>query len=184
MRAPRNGGGDVVRWGGVASLGHVIVGLAAGRRLAGDGPGRSLALAMAGMVALSLLPDLDVVAFRLGIPYEAPFGHRGASHSLVAAALVGLVVGLWRPRVGAMAGLVVASHGLLDALTDGGHGVALLWPWDEARIFAPWRPLPVAPIGRGMVSTRGLAVMATEALWFAPLAIYALWPRRGRGRVG
>ena len=26
---------------------------------------------------------------------------------------------------------VVASHGLLDTLTDGGRGVALLWPFDE-----------------------------------------------------
>ena len=30
-------------------------------------------------VALSILPDLDVLAFRFGIPYAAPFGHRGAT---------------------------------------------------------------------------------------------------------
>jgi membrane-bound metal-dependent hydrolase YbcI (DUF457 family) len=38
--------------------------------------------------ALSLAPDLDVIAFRFGIPYSAPFGHRGAAHSILVA-LVG-----------------------------------------------------------------------------------------------
>ena len=69
-------------------------------------------------------------------------------------------------------------HGLLDALTDGGLGVALAWPWSDARIFAPWRPLPVAPIGGGLLSLRGARVMALETLVFAPLLLYGLWPRR------
>jgi inner membrane protein len=135
--------------------------------------------------ALSLLPDLDVIGFRLGIPYGAPFGHRGATHSVAAAAAVTTVVVLpailrGRPALGlgVRTFVAVASHGLLDALTDGGKGVALLWPWSLHRYFAPWRPIPVAPIGSAMLSMRGLHVAALEALMFLPLLVYALWPRQ------
>ena len=38
-----------------------------------------------------MLPDLDVVAFALHIPYAHAFGHRGASHSLFFAFLLGLL---------------------------------------------------------------------------------------------
>jgi inner membrane protein len=76
--------------------------------------------------------------------------------------------------------LVIASHGLLDALTDGGLGAALLWPFSDERFFAPWRPLPVAPIGARFWSGRGLAVLAVELCWFGPLAAWTLWPRGRR----
>jgi inner membrane protein len=82
-------------------------------------------------------------------------------------------------RAGAIATLVVASHGLLDALTDGGLGVAVFWPFSNERFFAPWRPLPVAPIGARFWSGRGLAVVAVELCWFAPLV---LWTLLGAGR--
>src|SRR5207245_11432948 len=42
-------------------------------------------------VAASILPDLDVLAFRLGVPYDSPLAHRGLSHSLLFAALVALL---------------------------------------------------------------------------------------------
>jgi inner membrane protein len=160
----------------MAALGHIAVGVAAGRLATGT-PGWKPALAFS---ALSLLPDLDVIAFRFGIPYAAPLGHRGATHSFAFAALVGLLAWVLfkHRRLALLAGLVVASHPLLDALTDGGLGVALLWPLEGARYFAPWRPLPVAPIGLGMLSPRGLFVVATEAIAFAPLWFYAWWPRR------
>jgi inner membrane protein len=74
--------------------------------------------------------------------------------------------------------LAVGSHGLLDALTDGGLGAALLWPFSNARLFAPVRPLPVAPIGTGMLSSRGLYVVVVEFIAFLPCWAYALWPRR------
>ena len=31
----------------------------------------------------SVIPDVDVVAFKFGIPYESQWGHRGFTHSLV-----------------------------------------------------------------------------------------------------
>lgn len=170
----------------MASIGHIAVGLAAGRACEGHGVTTSPWRLMLGLTALSLLPDADVIAFVLRIPYEAPWGHRGASHSLVFAMAIAAMVALVWPALGRQHSLrwfgvvfgVVASHGLLDALTDGGLGAALLWPVTDARYFAPWRPLPVAPIGRGLLSMRGLRVMAFETLLFAPFVLYALWPRR------
>lgn len=137
------------------------------------------------LVILSCLPDADVIAFALGIPYRAPFGHRGAFHSLTFAAFCGLLLGvvagrcrLPAVRLGVVGGAVMATHGLLDTLTDGGLGIALLWPFTNARYFAPWRPIPVAPIGARLFSPYGLGLMAHECVLFSPLFIVGLWPRR------
>jgi inner membrane protein len=54
----------------------------------------------------------------------------------------------------------------------------LLWPFTNARYFARWRPIPVAPIGEGMLSSRGGRVVLTELLQFGPVLLWALWPRR------
>ncbi len=160
----------------MASFGHIAVGLAAGRLYR---PERPLPW-MVAFSALSLLPDADVIAFVLRIPYEAPLGHRGASHSVAFAALCGLVAcGLSRSgRLARFVGLVVLSHPALDMLTDGGLGCALLFPFSTERLFWPWRPIPVAPIGAGMLSTRGLWVVAVEVVLFAPLLFAASWKRR------
>lgn len=165
----------------MASIGHVAVGMVAARR-EGGGIRRMVLWSM-----LSLLPDADVIAFRLRIPYGAPFGHRGASHSLVAALVVACLIAALTPRarrvsVGLLAFAVVASHGLLDTLTDGGRGVALLWPFSTERFFAPFRPIPVAPIGARLLSPRGLYVMMVETVIFSPLIVFALWPKR-KGRA-
>jgi inner membrane protein len=80
-------------------------------------------------------------------------------------------------RIGVLFAAVMATHGLLDALTDGGLGAALAWPVSDERFFAPWRPIPVAPIGAGMVSRRGLEVVVTEVVLFFPLLAVWLWPR-------
>ncbi|MCB9797352.1 MAG: metal-dependent hydrolase [Alphaproteobacteria bacterium] len=160
----------------MASLLHVAVGAAAGRLHAGRRSWR----ASAAFAALSMLPDADVVAFALGIPYAHPFGHRGASHSIAFALGVGALALLAtrRGRTALLVAGVVLSHPLLDALTDGGLGVALWWPWDEARVFAPWRPIPVAPIGAAFLSPRGLRVALAEALPSLPLLALALLPAR------
>jgi inner membrane protein len=63
-------------------------------------------------------------------------------------------------------------------MTDGGLGVALLWPFTMRRYFLPWRPIPVAPIGMAFFSVPGLRVAAVELLEFAPFLLYAFWPRR------
>lgn len=142
-----------------------------------------------------MLPDGDVMAFSFGIPYEDMFGHRGLTHSLFFAVVVGaaatwhllhrpasdshrpapdshrLVLFLWFTAV-------TASHGLLDALTNGGRGIAFFAPFSDHRYFFPWRPIQVSPIGMGFFSPRGLRVLASEAGWiWVPSAIIAVSAR-------
>jgi len=137
--------------------------------------------------ALSLAPDLDVIAFRFGIRYSAPFGHRGAAHSILVALVLASVAafatpltadGWTRSRLWLLCAVVAVSHGMLDTLTDGGLGIALFWPFSNRRYFAPWTPIPVAPIGARMFTPRGVRVVLIEALQFAPLLVWSLWPRR------
>lgn len=169
------------------SIGHVAVGLAAAH-------GASLTTRQRVLLSLlfsaaALLPDLDVVGFAFGVRYGAPWGHRGASHSLFFALVLALAatpvsarLAIAPLRLFAWLLLVFASHGLLDALTDGGRGIALLWPFTNERFFAPLRPIPVAPIGVRFFSARGLHVALAELLLFAPFFVYGLWPRARRAR--
>src|SRR5262252_2386572 len=106
----------------MASIGHVAVGLAAGRAHAGPDERPSWP-ALIGWSALSLLPDVDVVGFMRGVSYGAPWGHRGATHSLTLAVVGGVFIGLAAPwfkrpvaRTMAFAVVVLASHGLLDTM--------------------------------------------------------------------
>ncbi|GAA0468103.1 metal-dependent hydrolase [Parasphingorhabdus litoris] len=129
-------------------------------------------------IAFSMLPDADVIGFGLGIDYADSWGHRGASHSLLFAAIAALLAtALIRPDRYLLVGLFLfasmASHGLLDTLTNGGLGTALFWPWDEARHFAPFTPVAVSPIGiSDFLSTRGMKVLQSEAIWiWIPLAV-------------
>jgi inner membrane protein len=169
----------------VASIGHVAVGLAAARS---SHQGRALRWpSLLFWSALSLLPDIDVVGFLRGVPYGAPWGHRGATHSLTLAVVGGIVTGLaargrgpgarWfkRPmfQTMAFATIVLASHGLLDTMTDDGLGIALLWPFSLARYFAPWQPIPVAPIGADFFTLDGATVALTEVALFLPLWLFA-----------
>jgi len=66
----------------MASIGHVAVGMAAAKHFTAREPSGlgKLLRTMVAFSALSLLPDIDVIGFPLGVPYGAPFGHRGASH--------------------------------------------------------------------------------------------------------
>ena len=145
-------------------------------------------------VACAMAPDLDVLAFRFGIPYEHPLGHRGLWHSIPFAALFAALLTLAifvRPRAGASRlatwiylFLATASHGLLDTFTNGGLGVALLAPFDNHRFFAPFRPIEVSPLGLGaFFSARGADVVLSELVWvWAPCALLAwvcLQLRRG-----
>ncbi|SRR6266545_4273063 len=138
------------------------------------------------LVGSAVLPDADVIGFALGIDYGDLLGHRGLSHSLLFAALWSLLVVLWEFRAvtrrskqwWALFGLfflATASHGVLDALTNGGLGVAFFSPFDTTRYFFPWRPINVSPIGVGrFFNGRGAAVIASELLWiWLPLSV--LW---------
>lgn len=140
---------------------------------------------MAWWSLLALAADVDVIGFALGVEYGDPWGHRGATHSIVLALAAATALGLAAPKLRLpllrswwIASIVLVSHGLLDTLTDGGLGCALLWPFDPTRYFAPWRPIPVAPIGLAYLSPDGFFVAATELILFAPLVLFALRPTR------
>ncbi|CTP88833.1 hypothetical protein XTALMG727_2512 [Xanthomonas translucens pv. arrhenatheri LMG 727] len=145
--------------------------------LAADRERISMRLLGAG-IAASMLPDLDMVAFALHIPCADAFGHRGASHWLLFAAVLGVLGALLhRPlRAGALQAatwtlVCTVSRPLLDALSCGGHGVALARPWREQRWFARWRPIRVAPFANGLFGARGMATPWPEVRWvWLPLA--------------
>ena len=131
------------------------------------------------------LPDLDGVGFWLGVPYESAFGHRGFTHSLFFAALLAASVALLafrdgsadtRPRQLWLAFFfATASHGVLDAMTTGGGGIAFFAPFVNERYFFPWRPILVSPMSvRRFFSARGMAVLASELVWvWIPAAVVA-----------
>ncbi|MDR2957934.1 MAG: metal-dependent hydrolase [Stenotrophomonas sp.] len=174
--------------------------------------GRIPAWLLAAGVVAAMLPDADVLAFALHIPYADAFGHRGASHSLLFASVMAALAAVLaffgsgrpgsaqhgpgsrrpgsavscqprvapttaRPTVASTVQAAVfvficaASHPLLDAMTSGGLGVALAWPWSEQRFFAPWRPIRVSPFAPQFFSARGLATLLSELRWvWLPLA--------------
>ncbi|MCX2738710.1 metal-dependent hydrolase [Pontibacter anaerobius] len=136
-------------------------------------------------ILCTILPDADVVMFKFGVPYEHMFGHRGFSHSLVFALLLGIAVTavFYRgTKLTSKPGLLLilffslctASHILLDALTNGGLGVAVFAPFDDTRYFLPWRPIQVSPIGvRNFFSQWGWRVIKSELVWVGlPALLY------------
>ncbi len=128
-------------------------------------------------VLCCLLPDVDVLGLVMGIPYDHVLGHLGITHSMVFAIMVGIVM----PRIltsgfscsayrywtlAVYFFLVTLSHGVLDAFTDGGLGIAFFAPFDVTRYFFPWRPIAVSPIGISQFFSHwGLSVLLTEGIW-------------------
>src|SRR5690349_19969775 len=80
--------------------------------------------------------------------------------------------------------LVTASYGVLDAMTNGGLGVAFFSPFNNRRYFLPWRPIVVSPLTASrFFIAQGLAVLQNELLWiWAPSVVFALlvWMFRRR----
>ncbi len=154
-----------------SALGHLAAGAAAGYSY----PGSRGFLYWSCILGLALLPDLDVLAFTLGIPYAHPLGHRGFSHSLIFAVLASFILYRFlislqtmpeRRRLFLALFLSALTHPLLDALTSGGLGVALFSPFSNQRYFLPWRPIQVSPLGiEAFFGEWGRRVIFSEARW-------------------
>jgi len=185
---------------------HAIAGATLGLS-ADPGVRRKLAFWLAVLLGSSL-PDVDVIGFSLGIHYGDLWGHRGMTHSLLFAAIVAFSMAAYitarhqpaavptgshqavgkflegRVRLILLFFVIVASHGVLDALTNGGLGVAFFSPFDPTRYFFPYRPIRVSPIGTGaFFSERGWLVLQSEILWvWIPAFVLALciWWARAR----
>ena len=165
-------------------ISHAAVAAAAGIAFAPQGvPTRFWPLA----IACSVIPDADVVAFAFGIPYHHIFGHRGFFHSLIFALILSLIVtAVFFREETLFSGrwcfytifffLVTATHGILDAFTNGGLGIALFSPFSNERYFFPWTPIAVSPIGiKAFLSTRGWLVLKSEFFWvWLPVSILAV----------
>ena len=137
-------------------------------------------------IICSTLPDADVIGFSFGIPYESFWGHRGFSHSLLAALLIGMIITIifYSTIILSKKGILLilfftlatASHAVLDAMTTGGLGIAFFSPWDDTRHFFKWRPIQVSPIGiENFFSKWGLRVIMSELIYiFIPGTIYII----------
>lgn len=179
-----------------ALAGATLAGLCAPRPL--RAPGMAGWLLLCG--AAAMLPDLDVITFKLGIPYASPWGHRGVSHSLTLALIAGGLLaafgrrwweqlGLGPLRAFVVLSLAVASHALLDMWTDATHGPALAMPWHQGRFLFDWRPIEGSPLTPSRwLGPKGLRVLSSELLyvWLPCLLLWmarAAW-LRGRGEGG
>jgi inner membrane protein len=129
----------------------------------------------------SVIPDLDVVGFKFGVRYNEMLGHRGLTHSIFFAAVLGVLLTFFLAEHHQRARLLVfiflflstLSHAILDAMTNGGLGVAFFAPFQNDRYFFPWRPIQVSPIGIAQFfSGWGLRVLWSELKWvWLPSAI-------------
>ncbi len=131
------------------------------------------------------MPDLDVVSFIFRIPYKSAFGHRGISHSIAFAVAIAFLA-FWalpsrcreipaRRWLWTYLFLATVSHGVLDAFTNGGRGIAFFAPFDYDRYFFPVTPIEVSPLGVGFFSRRGFAVLLSEIQWvWLPSLLFAL----------
>ncbi|HEX2055767.1 MAG TPA: metal-dependent hydrolase [Nitrospiraceae bacterium] len=128
-------------------------------------------------------PDADVLGFAFGVPYGHLWGHRGMTHSLLFASLLAVAVtyatrsSFGHPPFNRWLYFffATASHGLSDAVTNGGLGVALFAPFDATRYFFPFRPVIVSPLGvQEFFSPIGVRVLISEAIWiWLPCLVFA-----------
>ena len=136
-------------------------------------------------VVCAAIPDVDVISFSFGIGYGEPMGHRGFTHSILFAIILATLFTAFafprdrwdasRLKLWLYFFLCGVSHGLLDAMTNEGLGVAFFSPLDLTRYFLPWRPIQVSPIGvASFFSSEGLAVIRSEARWIIlPAIVFA-----------
>jgi inner membrane protein len=179
-------------------LSHGIAALAIGSVFTSE---RTPARFWVASVVCAILPDIDVIGFAFGVHYGDMLGHRGLTHSLFLALLISFatVALLFREaqpfsiqwvNLFSYFFLVTMSHGVLDALTNGGLGVAFFAPFDNTRYFFPWQPIEVSPIGLNFFSSgRVWSVIVSEIEWIwipSGVAVAAIWMVRSirSGRRG
>ncbi len=162
---------------------HAAAGAALGFLLA---PRGRLGAVTAVAAVAAVLPDLDVAGFYVGIRYGDLLGHRGLTHSLLAAGIVAVLAGLllrgWRAGLAVLVAAV--SHGVLDAFTSGGYGVAFFAPFDLHRYSFPFAPIEAAPLHISrLFSAHGAAVLASELVWvWIPAIVIVAWTAAVRFR--
>lgn len=135
----------------------------------------------------SMLPDLDVMAYKFGLYGDSMWNHRGITHSFFAALLWAIILLMvyhrsqrrrTKIRLGFYYFIATASHGILDAMTTGGDGISFFAPFNTERYFLPWRYIQVSPLGiKNFFSEWGVEVLQSEF-------VYILLPSLVLGLVG
>ncbi|NND94430.1 MAG: metal-dependent hydrolase [Flavobacteriales bacterium] len=148
-----------------SAFAHIISGYAIG-----DTIGKSDKKILWLGAALACFPDIDVIGWFNGIGYESVYGHRGFTHSICFAIVLGGLITLAfkenRWRIWLILSLCLVSHGLLDAMTTGGRGIAFWWPFSDERYFLPLRIIKVSPIGiSNFFSEWGWRVIKSEFIF-------------------
>ncbi len=133
-------------------------------------------------IICSIIPDADVIGFHYHVAYDSTFGHRGFTHSILFALIIGFIATwifaritsinkrqLWRFVIYFF--LITLSHPLLDACTNQiwvQLGIAFFSPFSNHRYFFPWfiRRIQVSPIEvHSFFSDWGLKVLLSEFIW-------------------
>ena len=156
-----------------STLGHSIASLALG---ANKDNRYSNSLFLILTVLSANVADFDAIGLYFHVPYGSPYGHRGFTHSILFAFIWALIMLFcFRVAYSNKPGqkiklflyffIISISHPWLDALTNGGLGVELFYPFSHKRFFFPWRPILVSPMGTGFFSERGIRVLVSELVW-------------------
>jgi inner membrane protein len=164
-------------------LGHAVAGLAITETFHRARLPRRIWV-LAPMCAMA--QDLDWFVSFLAYHKNHILNHRGVAHSLFGALLLAaavLILALRRDQRSFQAWLCLTlaalSHGLMDACTSGGVGVALFMPFSDSRWACLWQPIQVAPLPLGREDLwLFLASLRSEALWIGlPALAVAAWSR-------
>ncbi|HVP76285.1 MAG TPA: metal-dependent hydrolase [Thermodesulfobacteriota bacterium] len=155
-------------------ISHAAAGAALSIAFAPDrAPGRTWPLG----IAAAILPDADSLLYYFRVSYSPALSHRGFFHSPFLGLIVTFLLMLLFFRDEALFSgrwfryflvffLAWISHGFLDALTNGGRGVAFLSPFSSQRYFLPWTPIQVSPMRiKSFFTARGWAVFKNELVW-------------------
>lgn len=120
----------------------------------------------------SILPDIDVIAFKFGVSWDSMWSHRGFTHSIFVAIIWTIIILILfhrkesysiKTKLSAYYFLATMSHGILDAMTNGGNGIAFFAPFSIERYFLPWEVIQVSPIGiKNFFSKWGVEVLKSE----------------------
>lgn len=169
-----------------STFGHAVAGLAITAVFHGEKlPRRTWAIA----ACCATAPDLDWFVSLLNMHRGHVLNHRGVAHSLFAALVIATLAFFLAYRkdqrrwaVWLCLTIATLSHGLLDALTSGGVGVALFMPFSETRWACLWQPGQVAPLPLGREHTwYFLRSLWTELFWIGlPALVLVAWSRLAR----
>lgn len=149
----------------------------------------------------SALPDIDGVITKLSAKLlhlrlgGMWWDHRAFSHSLLFALIVGGLVACFAHKIVRpdkplwllflYFSALTASHGLIDATTNGGQGIMFFAPFYDGRYLFLFTPVPALRF-RQWFGNQGAITFGKEILWiWLPLTVvYAglqLARRRGKG---